>query len=641
VKTRAALVALILGLGTFILFLPVRNHEFLNWDDLTYLSNNDHVKGGITWEGVKWAFTHSYSANWHPLTWLSHALDCQLYGLRPAGHHLTNVLFHSLNSALLFLLLLKLTGRFWPSAFVAGLFAVHPLHVESVAWVAERKDVLSTFCFLLMLMTYQRYVKATKVLSEPRSSRREEAQIKTAPARGVSLLTSAPTETRSSAFWYGAALVLFALGLMSKPMLVTAPFVLLLLDYWPLGRFAMDSAAFRKNAFALVREKIPFFAFTVGSCVITFLAQKKSGAVASFEQLSLATRLANALVAYTQYLAKFFWPANLSPFYRHPEHWSQGHVAAAVAILGAITVAAWMGRRRFPYALMGWLWFLGTLIPVIGIVQVGSQALADRYTYIPLLGVMIAVTWLVGDLAVGNRSLQSTSSQPKGARKTTSRIGSPAGKSTGFLMAATSVLIVFVLAWRTSAQLIFWRNTETLFNRALEQAPNSVQALYGLGTSLIDAGRVDEGLPMVKKAIELQPRYPEALGTLANTLDSQGKYEDALHFYEVALRAQPDHAGVLNNLAWFRATCPNPAFRNGAEAVRMGTQACELTGYNTPLFIGTLAAAQAEAGDFQAAIATGERAASVATSLRLRELAAKNRDLVELYRQGKTVAGTK
>jgi len=629
VKTRSGLVALALAAGTFLLFLPVRQNEFLNWDDLTYIVNNDHVRGGLTWDGFKWAFTHSYSANWHPLTWLSHALDCQLYGLRPASHHLTNALFHAANAALLFLFLRGLTGLLWRSAFVAALFAVHPLHVESVAWVAERKDVLSTFFFLLTLMAYTRYA-ARHQLQSPKSR-----------AQGVpagSEVSSHASRITHHAFWYTLALLFFALGLLSKPMLVTTPFVLLLLDFWPLKLISLAAGPeFRVTVPRLLIEKLPFFILTLASCVITFLAQKKSGAVASFEQLPLATRLGNASVAYVEYLAKFFWPANLSPFYAHPQRWEGLTVAGALGLLVATSVAAWLWRQRYPYVLTGWLWFLGTLVPVIGLVQVGSQALADRYTYIPLIGVMLAVTWLVTDLifAPTPAANAARAESPQSARP------QPAIAGRMRILSVVAVIVVATLAWRTSAQLAYWRNTETLFKQALILAPHSVQALYGLGTSLIDAGRVDEGLPLVKEAVRLQPRYPEALGTLGNTLDGQGKYDEALQFYQAALQAQPDHAGVLNNLAWFRATCPNASFRNGPEAVRLATQACELTSYGTPLFIGTLAAAQAEAGDFTSAAATGERAASVADGLRLQDLAAKNRELVELYRQGKTAIGGK
>jgi tetratricopeptide (TPR) repeat protein len=632
VKTREGLIAVALAAGTFLLFLPVRHNEFLNWDDLTYIANNDHVRGGLTWEGFKWAFTHSYSANWHPLTWLSHALDCQLYGLGPAGHHLTNAVFHAVNAALLFLLLGALTGFVWRSAFVAALFAVHPLHVESVAWVAERKDVLSTFFFLLTLMAYVRYARSFN-----RARSRQPSL-----AHGPSILSD-ETESNSctpanTKKWYMLALVCFALGLMSKPMLVTVPFVLFLLDFWPLKRISLASMQpFTGAAPRLVTEKIPFFVLTLASCVVTFLAQRKSGAVASFEQLSLSTRLGNATVAYVEYLAKCFWPTNLSPFYPHPQRWDGLVVAASLGLLAAITVAAWVSRQRYPYLAMGWLWFLGTLVPVIGIVQVGSQAFADRYTYIPLIGVMVAVTWLVSDLALAtapdSAAARSGSRQPASPQ--------PRKPSRARVLAVAGMIVVAALAWQTNAQLVYWHDTETLFKRALTLAPQSVQALYGLGTSLIDAGKVEEGLPLVKEAVRLQPRYPEALGTLANTLDGQGKYAEALEFYEAALQAQPDHAGVLNNLAWFRATCPNAAFRNGAEAVRLAKQACELTRYGTPLFIGTLAAAQAEAGDFAAAIATGQRAAAAADGLRLQQLAAKNRELVELYRQGKTAAGGK
>jgi Tfp pilus assembly protein PilF len=404
---------------------------------------------------------------------------------------------------------------------------------------------------------------------------------------------------------------------MCKPMLVTLPFLLLLLDYWPLGRIAergVRSAESRithhvsRFTFHVPRitllEKLPFFALSAGSCIITFLAQKRGGAVTSFAMLPLDARLANAVVAYVQYLAKLFWPVNLSPIHLHPDRWEPWLVTGAAVVLVLLSAAVWRGRHRFPYALMGWLWYLGMLVPVIGIVQVGSQAFADRYTYLPLMGIMVALVWL-------------------GAEATVKRM----------LPAVLSLALLATLAWRTREQLPTWKDTGALFGHALAVTPNNVQALYGLGAHLVDIGRLDEGKRFLEEAIRLRPAYPEALGTMASTLDGQGKYEEAIRFYQAALNAQPDQDGILNNLAWLLASCPDAAFRNGPEAVRLATRACELTGYAKPLVIGTLAAAQAEAGDFPAAIATAERAATLATALRLQEVAARNRELIQLYRQ--------
>ena len=674
-------VALALATVTLFVYLPVRHCAFLNWDDLTYLEQNDHVRSGFTWEGVGWAFTHSYSSNWHPVTWLSHMLDCQLYGLNPAGHHLTNLGFHTANAVLLFLLLRRLTGTLWRSGLVAALFALHPLHVESVAWVAERKDVLSTFFFMLTLWAYARYVSGRKCQAsgvkgrvsrgdgrEPRAEGNPKCEARNPkgednPAPSIQHPAS---NIQISSLWYCLALFLFALGLMSKPMLVTLPFVLLLLDYWPL-RFRISDFGFRiaapvlfkvqgstfdvqRSTFGpLLLEKWPFFVLSAVSCVITVIVQKKGGAVASFEMLPLGARLENAAVAYVQYLARFFWPAGLSPLYPHPKHWALWQVAGAVTLLTFLTLAAWRTRRRFPFALTGWLWFLGTLVPVIGIVQVGSQAFADRYTYIPLVGIMLAVVWLAAEaLLEVKQPLMETNGHERGSAEVCARkpeaeqsqeIRVHSCSFVALLAVALPVVALALLGWRTWEQLAFWQDTGTLFGRALALDPNNVQALYGLGSALVDKGRIDEGKRFLEKAIRLQPQYPEVLGTMGNLLDGQGDYGKAIQFYEAALRAQPNQAGVLNNLAWLRASCVDPAFRDGAEAVRLGSRACDLTDYTKPLFVGTLAAAQAEAGDFQSAIGTAERAEALARKLRLDDIAAKNRELIGLYRLGKAAHG--
>jgi Tfp pilus assembly protein PilF len=633
------LIGTLLGAVTFLVYWPVRNFDFLNWDDLTYVSTNDHVRGGITWNGVIWSFTHSYSSNWHPLTWLSHMLDCQLYGLNPAGPHLTNAAFHTANTVLLFLLLRTLTAATWRSALVAALFALHPLHVESVAWIAERKDVLSGFFFMLTLWAYARYAQVQSPKSKVQSREAErEAQPAVPSSRFEVQGSRFQVRSFPPRFWYWAATLMFACGLMSKPMLVTVPFVLLLLDYWPLGRMQNEECRMknakvqspasrithhasrfthhvsRSTLLPLLLEKLPFFALTAASCIITFVAQKAAGAVASFATLPLDARVANAAVAYPEYLARLFWPFNLSPIYPHPDHWGFWPVTGAAAGLVFLTAAVWRARSRLPYALMGWLWYLGMLVPVIGIVQVGSQAFADRHTYLPLLGIMVALVWLgaeaIRPLAKASLVLRSV------------------------LPAVLALTLVAGLAWRTREQLHNWKDTRALFSRALALTPNNVQALYGLGAHLVDSGRIEDGTRLLEAAIRLQPAYPEALGTIASTLDGQGKYEESIRFYQAALRAQPDQEGVLNNLAWLLASCPDAAFRNGPEAVRLATRACDLTGYTRPLLIGTLAAAHAEAGDFPAAIATAERAAALATALHLEDIAAKNQELIQRYRQG-------
>jgi protein O-mannosyl-transferase len=383
---------------------------------------------------------------------------------------------------------------------------------------------------------------------------------------------------------------------------------------------------------------------------------RRTGAVASFEVLPLASRLANAVVAYAQYLAKFFWLARLSPIYPFVRHWTWPPVAGAAALLLLLTGAAWYCRRRFPFLLVGWLWYLGTLVPVIGIVQVGSQAFADRYTYLPLIGIMIATAWLGAEILKPRMNMDEHRFEDKDKKQNELRTSSPHVSSSPFppfppvkspirvypcssvvksvCVALFSLSLLTALAWRTTQQLPYWRDTSTLFRRVLALYPHNVQATYGLGSDLVDNGQIEAGKRLLEEAIRLEPRYPDALGSLANLLDAQGDYAGAIHFYDAGLKAQPNHAGILNNLAWLRASCTNAAFRDGPEAVRLATRACELTGYNKPLFIGTLAAAQAEAGDFPSAIVTAERAAALATSLKLEDTAAKNRELIEQYRRG-------
>ena len=350
--SRPRLIALLLALITLLVYLPVTHSSFLDYDDDDYITNNQMVQNGLTLAGIQWAFTTAHASNWHPLTWLSHMTDCELFGLNPAAHHFVNVLFHAANAVLLFTLVLRLTGALWPAAFVAALFAWHPLHVESVAWVAERKDVLSTFFALLSLLSYVRYAK----------------------------------ENRRRCFW--VALACFALGLMAKPMLVTLPFVMLLLDFWPVQRFNGSTVQ------RLLIEKIPFFTLAAISCIVTFLVQRNM-AVASLELVPMGFRLENVPVAYVAYLSKLIWPSNLAVIYPMPSDFQLPpmKVALAVTLLIFVSAIVWLNRKRTPYLPVGWLWFLGTLVPVIGLVQVGTQAFADRYTYFPAIGLFFMVAF--------------------------------------------------------------------------------------------------------------------------------------------------------------------------------------------------------------------------------------------------------
>ncbi len=373
-RTRVT-IAIVLATVTLLVYLPVLRNGFVNYDDPDYILNNPHVKAGLTWSGIAWAFQSTEADNWHPLTWISHMADCQIFGLNPAGHHLVNVLLHAANTLLLFVLLNRLTGALWRSALVAALFAWHPLHVESVAWASERKDVLSAFFWMLTLLAYAKHAAGDK------------CQV-TRTGGFLSRVTGHLSPH------YFLAVFLFACGLMSKPMVVTLPFVLLLLDFWPLKRITIHGS--RITIARLIAEKIPFFVLTIASCVVTRIAQ--SGAVWSGASLPFSFRLENALMSYVRYLGKMFWPADLALIYPYPHQWPLPAVIAAGLLLGLISVLAVLRAGRFPYLAVGWFWFLGTLVPAIGLVQAGIQSMADRYTYLPGIGLFIVVAWGLNDL---------------------------------------------------------------------------------------------------------------------------------------------------------------------------------------------------------------------------------------------------
>ncbi len=367
--SRPRTIALLLTLMTLLVFLPAAWYQFVNYDDTDYIAENPNVKSGLNWPNVKWAFTTFYAGNWHPLTWLSHQADCEFFGLKAGAHHLINVLIHAVNSALVFALIWRLTSRLWPSAMVAALFAWHPLHVESVAWIAERKDVLSAFFALLSLLSYVRFAR----------------------------------ENRRRYLWF--ALIFFALGLLAKPMIVTLPFVFLLLDFWPLKRMAIGwesdgispgTKSHHVKILSMAREKWPFFLLSAVACAATILAQKSGGAVMTLGRVPLQSRIDNAPIAAVTYLRKFFWPSDLGAIYLL----DQKHVwqaILAISLLVLISVVAWRWRCSKPYVIIGWLWFLGTLVPVIGLVQVGAQSMADRYTYLPSVGFFLAIVFLADD----------------------------------------------------------------------------------------------------------------------------------------------------------------------------------------------------------------------------------------------------
>ncbi len=517
-KKKCGLICLALVLATIAVYWRVGGFDFVNYDDPDYVSGNDVVKAGLTPQGIAWAFTHFYAGNWHPLTWISHMLDCQLFGLHAGAHHWVNVAFHAANAILLFILLFRLTGVQWRSAIVAALFALHPLHVESVAWIAERKDVLSTFFGLLALLAYTRYAGELKI-KNPKS--------------------------KIQFVWM---LVLFALGLMAKPMLVTLPFVMLLLDVWPLQRVenagwpTFLTKPFRK----LVFEKWPLFLLVAASCVVTFFAQKTGGAVVGMEHLPFAARVANAITAYFDYVVKAFWPVHLAVLYPLPHEQPVWHLALAAVFLLIISFAAIATMKRWPFLLVGWLWFLGTLVPVIGLVQVGSQAMADRYTYIPYIGLFIAVVWGISEC---ERSAKGTQI--------------PAAASAVVVLAGCASLTVF--------QLQFWQNSLTLFTHALAVTNDNAPANNNLGTALAAAGKREEALAHYQKAVDIDPNNAHYQNNLATALARADQPDKAIEHYLAAVRIDPQFAAVYSNLGqMFSAKRQfDAALTNFNEAVRL------------------------------------------------------------------------
>lgn len=508
---RPRLIGLLLALITLLVYLPAADHGFSIFDDDDYVTENHVVQNGLTWAGVKWAFTTWHASNWHPLTWLSHMLDCELFGLNAGAHHSVNLLLHAANAVLLFGLLLRLTNVLRPSAFVAALFAWYPLHVESVAWISERKDVLSTLFALLALLAYTRYAQ--------RQSRVEPSPLRSAApgSRESMAKSSVPAlDPRPATRDYFLALLFFALGLMSKPMLVTLPFVMLLLDYWPLQRLP--------SFWRLVFEKWPFFVLVAVSCVITFLAQHHGGMVVSLEEIPLHYRLDNVPLAYTRYLLKMLWPVHLAIFYPLPKTISPLAVVAAVAVLLAISAAAWLGRKRGPYGLVGWLWFLGTLVPVIGLVQVGHAAMADRYTYFPSIGVFIALTFAVRDWA--------------------NRLQLPP-----IVITMVAVLIMGGCVVLTENQLRCWRDDESLFSHAISVTKDNEPAHLCLGQVYEMEGRKADALSEYRIGLKLNPYRVKTYSNLAHLLAGSGQTNEALAELRAALRLYPEDALSHDSLA--------------------------------------------------------------------------------------------
>lgn len=602
-------VCLFLAAITWLVFGQTLRHEFVNYDDDDYVVRNAQISRGLTLEGIGWAFTHVHSSNWHPLTWISHMLDCQLYGLNPAGHHLTNVLLQAATAILLFLVLRQMTGTFWRSAFVAAVFAIHPLRVESVAWVAERKDLLSGLFFMLTIAAYVRYARA------PWSPRR-----------------------------YGLVVFLFALGLMCKPMLVTMPLVLLLLDYWPLNRFATlqgQTGNRPQIPRRLILEKLPLLGLGLASCVITLFAQTSS--MAPVAKISLPLRLSNAVVSYTDYLRQMFWPADLAVLYP----WEAArlgtlNIVTSVALLAGISVVVFVLRRR-RYLVTGWLWYLIMLGPVIGILQVGNQARADRYTYLPQIGLYLLVTWAAVELCAGWRYRRA-------------------------LLAGLSSVILVALIFSARAQAAYWQDSETLWSHALACTTDNIiaegnlgRACYdkgkrreamvyfqnslrieprqapvhsSLGVFFLEMGRIDESLAHLQTAVEIEPKYADAHYNLGNTYLQMGQAKEALSHYNRALEIDPNDTQALNNMAWILATWPDALTRDGAKAVELADRADSLTRGASPVVCATLAAAYAEAGRFAEALKTGQRALQLATAEGNAQRVDSIRTQIETYQSG-------
>jgi tetratricopeptide (TPR) repeat protein len=483
-------------------FLPAIGNDFVGYDDPEYVTANPHIQQGLTWETVEWAFSSIEVAAWHPLTWLSHAFDYQCFGLRPWGHHLTSILLHAFNAVFCFVLLRRLTGTLWRSWAVAALFALHPLRVESVAWVSERKDVLSMAFFLLTLWAYTRYGQATEAREHSVQSAQQSAQ----NARSTLL---APRSTH-----YCLALFFFAFGLMSKPMLVTVPFVLLLLDFWPLHRWIY------LEPWKLVREKIPFLVASVAVSLVTVKAQPGTAIPGS---ISVVPRLENAAVSYCRYLAKLFWPVKLAPFYPPIEHWPAMVWFGAVLLLVLVTLAIIWARSVRPYLLVGWLWFLVTLSPVIGVLKVGEQSVTDRYSYIPSLGIFLGLIWGINELTARWRF-----------RALALALGLTA-----------SLLVCFTL---TRSQLATWHNTETLFRHTLSVTTQNYLAHNNLGVVLSQQGHWPEAISEYQLALGIKPDYPEALLNLGVAFDHLRQLDKSIECYLAALKQKPNFAAAHNGL---------------------------------------------------------------------------------------------
>ena len=685
------LICLFLVIAILVVYWQVRNHTFVNFDDGSYILNNPHIRDGLNLEGIAWAFSFPGFDYWHPLTWLSHMLDCHLYGLKAGMHHQINVIFHILNSILLFLVFKKMTGAIWRSAFVAGLFALHPMNVESVAWLAERKNVLSTFFWLLTMLTYIHYSKKPSV---PR---------------------------------YLVILFIYTLGLMSKPMLVTLPFVLLLLDYWPLCRINLahsgsnnqktpksNNTDFQRSfTLHLVLEKIPLIILSMVSIFLSSLAVQRLGIVISTASVPMKLRIKNTLVSYVSYIIKMIWPHNLAVYYPYPQTLPLWQVTGAVLLLVCISFLVFREVKSKPYLAVGWLWYIGTLLPVIGLVQAGLwPAIANRFAYVPFIGLFFIIAWGVPDLVVRWHYRE-------------------------IKLATIAVSLFAVLMATSSLQVGYWKNSITLFKHALDVTYNNHIAHHKLGEALNlqnktvaaakqysealrikpdlfathlnlgiilrDEGKLNEALDHFSRALHLKPNRAEAYYELGITLEKQGSFDAAIrhylevlqikpgyakahnnlgiilsrqkkdkeaifHLYEAiridsdyadaycnlgiiyanqrnietailhykkALYLNPNIAQALYNLSWILASCEDERFRNGEEAVKLAEKLCKLARYNQPLALDALAAAYAETEKFDEAVTAAKKALGLALKQGPNELVIALKKRLQLYQKGR------
>ncbi len=637
-------VCLALAAMTWLVFGQTLRHEFINYDDGEQIYQHPVIRNGLSWEGIVWVFSHSDDGHWTPLNKISHMLDCQFYGLKPGGHHMTNVLFHSATAILLFLVLRRMTGFLWRSAFVAAVFAIHPLRVESVAWVAERKDVLSGFFFMLTLWAYVRYVQKTEIRSQ---------------LSAMGKLSHVPRPLASVDYWL--ALLFFACGLMSKAMVVTLPLLLLLLDFWPLHRFlrpwpmaAMDKNKLLSVSKRLILEKIPFLGPIVAVGVGLLFSRDRNNVVVAVALLtgqglvphkdfSPMAQTGHALLTPLVYFKQMFCPVGLVVFSPPSQSVPRWEIFMAIILLTAISVVVVFRWRKQPYLVVGWFWYLIMLAPILMLIRQGAEVRCDRYTYLPQIGLYILVAWGAMDLCGFWRHRR-------------------------MVLGSVAAVVITALGVDSFIQTSYWRNSESLwtytltctsdnaiahnnlgnvflqqgpldeaiaqFQKALAIEPFFEKAHYNLGTAFLEQRRTDEAIAQFRKALEIKPDYVDAHNNLANALLQKGNVEDAISHYQKALAIKPDYAEILNNLAWVLSTTPQASLRNGQRAIKLAQRANQLTGDKNPLLVRTLATAYAEAGRFSDALETAQRALQLAEAQSNPALADVIRSEIKLYQAG-------